>query len=103
MGPGGGERGRQAVTGSGGINADNFGIERKMGVVGRGGDTVGKSGGQRACHGGGGRAAGRLGQQRAAALDRRGGSVLRDRRREKADWAFWAERLLGPDCATGPS
>jgi hypothetical protein len=77
MGPGR-ERGRQAATGSDGINADHFGIERKMGAAGRGGDSVGMSGGQRACHGGGGRAAGRLGRQRAAAPDRRGSSVLLD-------------------------
>jgi hypothetical protein len=32
-----------------------------------------------------------------------GGSVLLDRRKENAGWAIWAKRLLGPDCATGPS
>jgi hypothetical protein len=32
-----------------------------------------------------------------------GGSILLDRRKEKADWAFWAERLLGLNYAAGAS
>jgi hypothetical protein len=63
----------------------------------------GKPGSHRACHGGGRRAAGRPGRQRATVPDCGGGSVLLDGRKEKAGWAFWAERLLGPDCAAGPN
>jgi hypothetical protein len=70
-----------------------------------GGEAIrwGKPGGWCACHGGGRRAAGRPGWQHVAAPDLGGGSVLLDRRKEKAGWAFWVERLLGADCATGPS
>jgi hypothetical protein len=59
----------------------------------------GKPGSCRTCHGGGRRAAGRSGRQRVAAPDRDGGSVLLDRRKENASWAFWAEWLLQSDCA----
>jgi hypothetical protein len=41
IGPGR-EWGRRAVAGGGGNNADRFGSERKRGVVGRGGDSVGE-------------------------------------------------------------
>jgi hypothetical protein len=70
-----------------------------------GGEAIwwGKLSGRRACHGGGRRAAGRPGRQCATVPDRGGGSVLLDRKKEKADWAFWVERLLGLDCAAGPS
>jgi hypothetical protein len=47
--------------------------------------------------------AGRPGRQRAATPDRGGSSDLLDWRKEKVGWAFWAERLLGPDCAAGLS
>jgi hypothetical protein len=63
----------------------------------------GKLGGRRACHGGGRRLPGRSGQQHGVTPDWGGGSILLDRRKEKADWAFWAERLLGLNCAAGAS
>jgi hypothetical protein len=43
IGPGR-ERGHRAAAGCGGINVGQFGIERKMGVVGREGDSVGEAG-----------------------------------------------------------
>jgi hypothetical protein len=92
------------AAGGGSINVGHFGIERKGGGQwGREAIRWGKHGGRCACHGGRRKAAGRPGWQRVTVLDWGGGSLLLDRRKEKVDWAFWAERLLGTDCAAGLS
>jgi hypothetical protein len=101
-GEGGGHR---AMVSGGGINARRSALKEKKGEGQWGGEVIrwGKPGGRRACHGGGRRTVGWPGRQRATAPDRGGSSILLDRRKEKAGWAFWAERLLGMDCAAGPS
>jgi hypothetical protein len=96
-------RAEEGAVVSGGINADRFSIERKKGASGEGRRF---SGGSRvvsapAMELEGGQRGGRDDNVWPHPIDV--GSVRLDWRKEKAGWAFWAERLLRPYCAAGPS